>query len=67
VLADEKGQPGESRLFGQRDFERSPEQSWYVKRGIHPQNFFSPSAWTPARVRRTTACIAPYPVTAGVM
>src|SRR5262249_5710785 len=36
MLADEKDQPGESRLFGQRDFERSPEQSWHVERGIHP-------------------------------
>ena len=36
MLADEKDQPGEARLFCQRDFERSPEQSWHVKRSIHP-------------------------------
>src|SRR5215510_15105480 len=36
MLADEKDQSGESRLFCQRDFERPPEQSWHVKRGIHP-------------------------------
>src|SRR5712691_8549820 len=36
MLTDEEDQPGESRIFGERDFEWSAEQSWHVKRGVHP-------------------------------
>src|SRR5215471_16703130 len=56
MLADEKDQPGESRLFGQRAFERSPEQSWHVKRGIHPPKFIQ-SVSMDAGTR--AMCIAP--------
>src|SRR5213082_306419 len=56
MLADEKDQPGESRFFGQGDFERSPKQSWHVKRSIHPPKLIqSVSMNTGTRAM----CIAP--------